>query len=634
MTSGPNETARMRHSSTPPILCHGWTFTVWAAALVLCSPWPADAGSPAADQGAALPKLQVTNSAAVDAATVAMPIVAIVNGEEITRQLLGQECLRHYGREILDGMLNRRLIAQECERQNIKVTRSEVDQEIDRMASKFGLPVEQWYKMLKSERGIKPAQYAADIVWPMLALRKLAGGQLQVSREELQSAWETQCGPAVCVRAIVLDDPRDAQNVRAAAVAHPEDFGNLAKRFSKDLNSAAAKGQIQPIRMHTGDPAIEQTAFHLQDNEISDVIPLEKQRNYVILKRDRLIPARGTSFELAKGPLEELIREHKLRSVAGSYFLQLQKNAHIENVFNDPVRRDQLPGVAALVNGQQITIQELAEQCIERHGEVVLEGTINRRLIEQACKKANLVVTDREMDEEIARAAESSLPPKKDGSPDVEGWLKAVTQKQGISVDLYRRDSVWPSVALRKMVANRVEVTNDDLQKGFEANYGPRVRCRAIVLGNARQAQRVWELARQNPTIAYFGELATQYSIEASSRALQGEVPPIKKNGGQPILEKEAFAMKPGELSSIIQAGDKFVILYCEGLTDPVKVDFASIRDLLFADIHEKKLRLAMAQRFEQLQDEASVDNLLAGTSRSPNRALGTRMPPGVPQPR
>ena len=457
----------------------------------------------------------------------------------------------------------------------------------------------------------------------MLALRKLAGGQLQVSEEELHSAWETQYGPAVCARVIVCDDPREAQHVRAEAMTHPEEFGNLAKRYSKDLNSAAAKGQIQPIRMHTGDPKIEQVAFQLGDNQISEIVPLEKQKSYVILKREKLLPARGTSFELAKGPLEELIREHKLRTVAGSYFLQLQKNARIENVFNDPLRRQQLPGVAALVNGQQITIQELAEQCIDRHGEVVLEGTINRRLIEQACKKAHLVVSDREMDEEIARAAENSLPPKKDGSPDIEGWLKAVTQKQGISVDLYRRDSVWPSVALRKMVADRVEVTNEDLQKGFEANYGPRVRCRAIVLGNARQAQRVWELARQNPTTEYFGELATQYSIEASSRALQGEVPPIKKNGGQPVLEKEAFAMKPGELSSIIQAGDKFVILYCEGLTDPVKVDFASVRDLLAADIHEKKLRLAMAQRFEQLQEEASVDNLLAGTSRSPSRAFG-----------
>ena len=228
-------------------------------------------------------------------------------------------------------------------------------------------------QIAQERAGNQAVQYAADIVWPMLALRKLAGNQLQVSREELQSAWETQCGPAVCVRAIVLDDPRKAQTVRAVAIEHPDEFGDLAKKHSKDLNSAAAKGQLQPIRMHTGDPMIEQAAFHMQDNEISQVIPLEKQRNFVILKRERLIPARGTSFELAKGPLEELIREHKLRAVAGSYFLQLQKNTRIENVYNDPVRREQLPGVAALVDGQQITTQELAEQCIERHGEVVLE---------------------------------------------------------------------------------------------------------------------------------------------------------------------------------------------------------------------------------------------------------------------
>ena len=41
-----------------------------------------------------------------------------------------------------------------------------------------------------------------------------------------------------------------------------------------------------------------------------------------------------------------------------------------------------------------------------------------------------------------------------------------------------------------------------------------------------------------------------------------------------------------------------------------------------------------MAQRFEQIQDAASVDNLLAGTSRSPNRASEAKMPPGVPQQR
>ncbi len=631
----PERIARLHGFSVFPILRRRGTLAIWTAWLALGMPWSANAAPPLDNQGpGVVPKLQVTNSAMVDTESVTMPIVAIVNGEEITREQLGQECLRHYGREVMESMVNRYLIAQECERQNIKVTRAEVDHEIERMAGKFGLPVEQWYKMLKSERGIKAAQYAKDIVWPMLALRKLAGGQLQVSHEELVSAWESQYGPAVRARIIVLDDPRDAQNVRSEAVTHPEEFGNLAKRYSKDLNGAAAKGQIQPIHLHAGEPKIEAAAFHLQDGEISEVIPLEKPKYYVILKREKLLPARDIAFEMAKGPLEEFIRERKLRSVASGYFLQLQKNARIENVWNDPVRRGQLPGVAALIDGHQITIQELAEECIQRHGEEALDGTINRRLIEQACKKTNLVVTDREMDEEIVRAATNSLPPKKDGSPDVEGWLKALTQKQGISVELYRHDSVWPSVALRKMVINKVEITDEDLHKGFEANYGPRVRCRAIVLGNVRQAQRVWELARQKPTLEYFGELASQYSIEASSRALQGEVPPIKNNGGQPILEKEAFALKPGELSSIIQASDKFVILYCEGLTDPVKVDFASVRNLLFEDIHEKKLRLAMAQRFEQLQNDASVDNLLAGTSRSPNKMLGARVPAGVPQSR
>ena len=293
-----------------------------------------------------------------------------------------------------------------------------------------------------------------------------------------------------------------------------------------------------------------------------------------------------------------------------------------------------MPGVAALVNGEPITIRELAEQCIERHSEVVLEGTVNRRLIEQACKKANLVVSGREMDEEIARAAESSLPPKKDGSPDVEGWLKAVTQKQGISVDLYRRDSVWPSVALRKMVIGRVEVTQAGSAKRVRGELRAAHAMPGDRAGKCPPGAEGVGVGAAEPHRRGLRQTCHGILYRGQQPGVQGEVPPIKKNGGQPTLEKEAFALKPGELSGIIQAGDKFVILYCEGQTDPVKIDFGSVRDLLFADIHEKKLRLAMAQRFEQLQDEASVDNLLAGTSRSPNRAMGVRMPPGVPQPK
>jgi hypothetical protein len=89
------------------------------------------------------------------------------------------------------------------------------------------------------------------------------------------------------------------------------------------------------------------------------------------------------------------------------------------------------------------------------------------------------------------------------------------------------------------------------------------------------------------------------------------------------LVEKEAFALKPGEISSIVQLeADKFVILFCEGRTVPAKVEFAAVRDLLYRDIVEKKTRMAMGECFEDLQDNATVDNYLAGTTRSPKKDL------------
>jgi parvulin-like peptidyl-prolyl isomerase len=140
-------------------------------------------------------------------------------------------------------------------------------------------------------------------------------------------------------------------------------------------------------------------------------------------------------------------------------------------------------------------------------------------------------------------------------------------------------------------------------------------------MSNQRRAQQVWEMARKTPTVENFGELASKFSIEASSRALQGEVPPIRKHGGQPNVEDEAFTLKPGEISGVIQVDDKYVILYCEGHTKPpVEVSFESVKQYMYEDVRDKKQRLAMAEYFERLQSSATVDNFLTGESRSPQK--------------
>jgi hypothetical protein len=276
-----------------------------------------------------------------------------------------------------------------------------------------------------------------------------------------------------------------------------------------------------------------------------------------------------------------------------------------------------------MVNGRQIALAQLAEECVARHGKEVLEGEINRRLLQQELRRRNQAVDERDIDLEVARAADAYGYVKPDGQPDIESWLKAVTEGDQTTVELYVRDAVWPSVALKKLIGDQIQVTQEDLQKGFESNFGQRVEVLAMVLSNHRQAQSVWEMARNNPTDQFFGELAHQYSIEATSRSNFGKVPPIRKHGGQPLVEREAFRLKPGELSGIIAIGDQFVILRCLGLTQPVVTDFNLVKDELQKDLHEKKLRIAMAKEFDRLKETAQIDNFLAGTSQTGARPAG-----------
>ena len=141
-----------------------------------------------------------------------------------------------------------------------------------------------------------------------------------------------------------------------------------------------------------------------------------------------------------------------------------------------------------------------------------------------------------------------------------------------------------------------------------------------------RRAQEVWAKARENPSMDFFGDLAEQYSIEPQSKSLRGEVPPIRKFGGQPQLEDVAFELAPDELSGIIQMGDKFVILKCEGRTEPVDVKPQDVHDVLYQDIFEKKLRIAMSDKFDGNPRQSPDRQLPGGHVASPGpRQAGDR---------
>ena len=144
-----------------------------------------------------------------------------------------------------------------------------------------------------------------------------------------------------------------------------------------------------------------------------------------------------------------------------------------------------------------------------------------------------------------------------------------------------------------------------------------------------RRATEVWNKANGHRTETNFGDLAAEYSFDPESRQGRGVIPPIARHSGHPILEGAAFALKPEELSQIIQIDDHLVILFCVGYVDALPVKIEEVRVDLIADIFEKKQQMTIARYFEKLYEQAVWNNYLTGESHNPTMQRAT--PEGTP---
>lgn len=541
--------------------------------------------------------------------------VARVDGQPIGKDELGEACLKAYGADVLDSLMHKQVIVYECEQLGISVTQAEIDAEIARVAANMTLGVEQFLKLLEEQRGIDPEQYARDLIWPTVALRKLSANEIEITKEDIEKAYDSLYGPTVRCRMIACATEQIAHDVRAEALSQPEEFHNLAKEHSIDP-TASIGGLLQPIHRSQEGFEVAVLAFDLQDGEISEVFPLADQ--FAFVKRESETPGKKVPLASVRQTLVDGIRDGKLREMTTARFQKMTEQAQLVNVLASPELRAKHPGVAAFVHDQPLTIEALQEECIRRHGEEVLAGVVNRLLLRQACEKASVEVTPDDLQAELERAAVALGFATPDNRPDVAAYLKDAIENEKISEEDYLQEVVWATVALKKLVGGTVEVGEEDILKGYEANYGPRVRCRAIVCNNIGRAQELWEEARENQTVDHFGGLAQMHSVDRQSAALQGEIPPIQRHSGEERLEEQAFKLsKRHPLSDIIQLGDKYVILFYEGRTKPIVENIDDVRGRIEADLHEKLLRVKMRLKYAELQ-EANIVNHLTKTSTAP----------------
>ena len=278
-----------------------------------------------------------------------------------------------------------------------------------------------------------------------------------------------------------------------------------------------------------------------------------------------------------------------------------------------PAERPSQTRYVANVNGQKITYDELAAECFLRISGEVLEDMINRKLIEQACAERNVHVGEAEVDQEVMLIA-------KKFSMTSDQWYQMMQAERNVTPAQYRRDIIWPMLALKKIAGEQIKITKTELNQLFERNFGERVKARIIVLDNPRRAAECWEKVVNDPD--NFTRYVREYSVDQGSKPLDGQVQPIRRFTGNDLtkkMEEEAFKLKPGEISPVIEVGGQWVILLCEGRTEPIVTDINEVADQLAEELKEEKTRRQIAATFEKIKSQSRIDNYLTNqTSGAP----------------
>jgi len=263
------------------------------------------------------------------------------------------------------------------------------------------------------------------------------------------------------------------------------------------------------------------------------------------------------------------------------------------------------PGVIAMVNGEPITEREWVDTLKRVAGRGVLDVMIRHKLVYQAAAKKGVTLSDEETQAEFDKAVAMM------GGRDA--LLQRLSELGETQEDFKAR--VRAEALLRKMVERDVTVNDDETRRFFLEQYGRRARVQVVATQTQPDAEMVASRARAGTD---FAVLAAENSIDDTSKRNNGFLQMPVTDGFFPkyygrivVTEPVAqmiFALKPGEISKVVGAGqDGFYVFKMVASSPAKEVNFDTVKDKVRADCLEQKLARASSAYLRQLVEQADV---------------------------
>jgi parvulin-like peptidyl-prolyl isomerase len=266
--------------------------------------------------------------------------------------------------------------------------------------------------------------------------------------------------------------------------------------------------------------------------------------------------------------------------------------------------------VAYIHKSQPITRQDLGEYLIARYGAAALPGMLTKKLLDRACAQRHVVVNAAEVEAALATDVKAM-------GVEQAAFAKTILAKYHKNLVEWKEDILKPRLQMRRLVQERLTVSEEDLRKAYESTYGEKVDCRLILwpLEKEPQARAAYNTLRSSPEA--FDEAAKKQDKSELASA-GGKIRPIGRYTMDPDVEKAVFMLRPGEMTEEIKTPQGIVLLRCDKrIPADTSVHFDSVKAKLTADIQEAKLQAEMATAFQALRQEGRPDPLLHFSERA-----------------
>jgi len=263
----------------------------------------------------------------------------------------------------------------------------------------------------------------------------------------------------------------------------------------------------------------------------------------------------------------------------------------------------------ATVNDVAIERKEFVDLLIRAKGLTLLQQLMLRDVAAQEARKmgASLTEPDVEAEYDLTLQAEhfNGKDPDKLTPARREQMIVDWTTSRGVSREELRI-AMERQAYLRKVVAGRIEITAEMVQKEYDRTYGQKVEVRHLQLAAPRFFPDIKARLDKGEK---FEDLVRQFSQNSLSRERGGLLPPFAANDDTvpAVFVKTAFLLKEGEYSNPIESEGSYHVLKLERRIPAEKVPLDEVKSKLRKRLDARLTMQAMQDLSARLLMQAEL---------------------------